>query len=156
MARAAIAGDRDGVVVELREVHRRVHVADADEERPLAEQLGRQPGVLLEVDDHLEVAAGGVVLVQVAERLHHRGPAAVDGLARERVRERGQQVAQRGNAHRGHDEQARDDETGNPAAPLAPRRLGRRRSRRQLRRRNVAPRAFLDDPHRPPEYQCDS
>jgi hypothetical protein len=90
---AAVVRDLDRAVLEAREVDAGVDLADGDEEDALALELGRDEGsVLLDVDDHLEVAARGAEVAQVLDRLQHRRAGAVDRLLLERVGEVGDEV----------------------------------------------------------------
>ena len=115
----AVGGDRDRVVAELAEVHVRVDRADREEDRPLAlDRVRQELGVLLDVDDHLVLPGGRVVLGQVAHGGQHGRPAAVAFLAAERpVRQPGE-PEQRQQRHQQHDDHA-DHGADHTAADLA-------------------------------------
>jgi hypothetical protein len=102
-----VVGDRDGAGLQAGEVDDAVDAAGGEEGGALALEERRHPPVaLLEVDHDLVGAGGRVVLLEVGQRRHQGGRAAVGLLRAER--QPGQQV-QRASGQRDRDRQCDDD-----------------------------------------------
>jgi hypothetical protein len=93
----------DGVLGEPGEVDVGADGAAGEEQRALApDERGDGAGVVLDVDDDLELPGGGPVLGEVLDGLEQCRLAAVDGLGGERVAEPRQEVTEPGHAHAQH------------------------------------------------------
>src|SRR6266704_3011871 len=118
---APVLGHLDRALVDPREVHLGVDTAGGDEQRPLAlDERRHEAGVLLQVDDQLEVGGRGLVDAQVLQRQQQGRLAAVDRPGAEGIGQRrppGGEAQQRDRDQRDHQHQrARaDEQTGEPA-----------------------------------------
>jgi hypothetical protein len=109
----AVVRDVDGAVLEATKVDARVDRADRHEEHPLALDLARDEArILLDVDDHLEVAARSAEVAQILDRLEDGRAGAIDRLRAERIVEPRQQVFDPADEEKaGQHDDAEHDET---------------------------------------------